>query len=243
LLVVFDFDLQMRFWRSVTDAVMHSTEASFAAAAAWQNEVLTPAPKPKPASSPLFPMLSAFPMMPVLPLVPTFPMMDTTALPWASIWGSNPWLGGDTAMAKASNPFLAPFASTMPWVEIFWRQSAEVMPVTQSAWGSFPQANPAMMFGPFWNWAASPWAYMQTPITAMMMSAGFPYDVASPSAKASTAALDAADAARKQMDNVFSAYRTDGGHAAAQLVTLPWTLAASFISAAQSDNSKLGEAA
>ena len=100
-----------------------------------------------------------------------------------------------------------------------------------------------MMFGPFWNWAASPWAFMQTPITAMMMQAGFPYDVASPSAKASTAAMDAADAARQQLDNVFSSYRSDGGHAAAQFAALPWALAASFMSVAQSDNSNRGKAA
>lgn len=232
---MFDFDLQMRFWRSVTDAVMHSTEASFAAAAAWQKEVLSPAITPVPPPMPLFPLLSAFPMMPTLPTIPTFPTMGAAAWPWASVWGSNPWLGGNAAMAKTSNPFIAPFAGMMPWVEIFWRQSAEampaMMPVTQTAWGSFPQANPAAMFGPFWNWAATPWAFMQTPITAMMMSAGFPYDVASPSAKASTATMDAADAARKQMDNVFSAYRTDGGHAAAQLATLPWAFAASFMMA------------
>jgi hypothetical protein len=221
---VFDFDLQMRFWRSLTDAVMHSTEASFAAAAAWQKEALSPASAPKPSPTPLFAMM------------PTFPMMDLSAWPLAGVWGSNPWLGGNAATAKASNPFVAPFAGIpfagmMPWVEIFWRQSAEAMPVTQTAWGSFPQVNPAAMFGPFWNWASSPWAFMQTPITAMMMSAGFPYAVASPSAKASTATMDAADAARKQMDNVFSAYRTDGGHAAAQLATLPWAFAASFMMA------------
>jgi hypothetical protein len=76
------------------------------------------------------------------------------------------------------------------------------------------------------------WAYMQMPLTAMLMSSGMPYSVASPSAKASTAAMDAADAARQQLDKVYSAYRSDGGHAAAQLVILPWTLAATFMDGA-----------
>jgi hypothetical protein len=117
----------------------------------------------------------------------------------------------------------------MPWVEIFWRQSMDFMPSGKSALGGFPQANPAAMFGPFWNWAATPWTFMQTPLTAMMMSAGLPYNVASPSAKAGTAAMDAADAAHKQMEHVFSAYRSDSGYAAAQIMSLPWSVAASFM--------------
>lgn len=63
----------------------------------------------------------------------------------------------------------------------------------------------------------------------MMMSAGLPFAVASPSAKAGTAAMDAADAARQQMENMYSAYRSDGGHAAAQIATLPWAFAASLM--------------
>ena len=63
----------------------------------------------------------------------------------------------------------------------------------------------------------------------MIMSAGMPYKVASPSAKASTAAMDAAHAAHQQMDKIYSAYRSDGGHAAAQIVMMPWTIAASFL--------------
>ena len=194
---MFDFDLQMRFWRSVTDAMVHSTQATMAAASAWQDLVLaTPgANKPDVPAAPVWPFLAPFPV-------------------------SNPWFPAARSLTDVS-----------PWVEIFWRQSADMMPVTTTAWGSFPQPNPAAMFAPFWGWAASPWAFMQTPLTAMMMQAGFPYAVASPSAKASTAAMDAADAARQQMDNVFASYRSDVGHAAARIVTLPWDMAASFMKA------------
>ena len=38
---MFDFDLQLRFWRSVTDAILHGTEATLAAASAWQSEIVT----------------------------------------------------------------------------------------------------------------------------------------------------------------------------------------------------------
>ena len=101
----------------------------------------------------------------------------------------------------------------------------------QNGWGAArPGALPSA-FAPFWPWPVMTWTYMQTPLMAMMMSAGMPFDVALPSAKASTAAMDATDAARQQLDNVFSAYRSDGGHAAAQIVTWPWTVAASFLDA------------
>ena len=197
LWAVFDFDLQMRFWRSVTDAMVHSAQASMAAASAWQDVVLA-----SPGA-----IKTADPEAPVWPF-------------FAAVPDSNPWFPAARSLTEVS-----------PWVEIFWRQSADMMPMTETAWGSIPQANPAAMLAPFWGWAASPWAFMQTPLTAMMMQAGFPYAVASPSAKAGTAAMDAADAARQQMDNVFASYRSDGGHAAARITTSPWDVAASLMTA------------
>jgi len=48
--------------------------------------------------------------------------------------------------------------------------------------------------------------------------------------------MDAADAAREQMEKVYSTYRSDGGHAAAQIVALPWTMAASFMTGGKFGN-------
>ena len=78
-----------------------------------------------------------------------------------------------------------------------------------------PGTMPAMMDA-FMAWRVLPWSFYQTPLTAMMLSAGLPYTVAAPTARASTATMDAAEAAHQQIMNVFSAYRSDGGHGTAQ---------------------------
>ncbi len=52
-------------------------------------------------------------------------------------------------------------------------------------------------------WGMSPWAMYQAPMVAMMLSYGVPYTVAAPTARASTSAMDAADAACAQWRLVF----------------------------------------
>ncbi|MFA5957435.1 hypothetical protein [Hyphomicrobium sp.] len=52
-------------------------------------------------------------------------------------------------------------------------------------------------------WAATPWTFYQAPMMAMMLSYGVPYAVAAPTARASTSAMDAADAACEQWRLVF----------------------------------------
>jgi len=62
---------------------------------------------------------------------------------------------------------------------------------------------------PFWPasipaaWGTTPWALYQGPMMAMMLSYGIPYAVAAPAARASTSAMDAADAACTQWRLVF----------------------------------------
>ena len=51
---------------------------------------------------------------------------------------------------------------------------------------------------------ASPWTFYQGPLTAMMLSYGVPYSVAAPTARASTCAMDAADAACAQWRLMFN---------------------------------------
>lgn len=217
---MFDFDLQLRFWRSVTDVMVHGAQAALAATSALQDQMLAPEAKPlQPAPSPVFAMFD--------PALWMWGGADLAKAP--AIAAFNPFAASPFLPANPFMPATNPFTDVTPWMEIFMRQSADAWQTTPSAWGSVPQANPAAMLAPFWGWAASPWAFMQTPLTAMMMQAGLPYDVASPSAKAGTAAMDAADAARQQMDNVMAAYRSDGGHAAAQLVSMPWSFAASLM--------------
>jgi hypothetical protein len=218
---VFDFDLQLRFWRSVSDVMVHGAQAALAATTAMQDQMLAPVAKPQePALSPVLGMFD-----------PALWLPGGTGLAKApAIAAFNPFAASPFVPANPFMPSANAFTDVNPWMEIFMRQSVDAWQMTPSAWGSIPQANPAAMLAPFWGWAASPWGFMQMPLTAMMMQAGFPYDVASPSAKAGTAAMDAADAARQQLDNVMAAYRSDGGHAAAQLVTMPWSFAASLLS-------------
>ena len=52
-------------------------------------------------------------------------------------------------------------------------------------------------------WGVSPWTLYQGPMVAMMLSYGVPYAVAAPTARASTSAMDAADAAYAQWRLVF----------------------------------------
>jgi hypothetical protein len=63
-----------------------------------------------------------------------------------------------------------------------------------SAWPSFT-ANTFMN--------AAPWSFYQGPLMAMMLSYGVPYAVAAPTARASTCAMDAADAACAQWRSIF----------------------------------------
>ncbi len=225
---MFDFDLQLRLWRSVTDAMLHSTQASIAAASAWQDQVLAAGHKPK-AAAPIPSPLNGFGLWPWASAAQPMPAAFPASMWWLSAW--QPPKPSVPAAFSAGNPF---YSAMTPWFEMYWRQSMSAWAMPANGWGaSRPGALPSG-FAPFWPWPMMTWAYMQTPLTAMMMSAGMPFDVASPSAKAGTAAMDAADAARQQIDNVFSAYRSDGGHAAAQMVTLPWTIAASFMDAAAS---------
>lgn len=211
-----DFNLQMRFWRGVTDAMFHSADAALAAAAAWQDEALSKNSPPKRAVSPT---PAANPMM-----WPWWPM-------------ANAWM---TPPAPPPPAPVTPFSmfTMMPFAADFWKSAGTAMPMTQLPMMQLPMTQlpmmqPPMMTAfskpnPFWPWPMA-WASMQFPLTMMMVSAGVPYSVASPSAKASTAAMDAAQAAREQMEKVYSAYRSDGGHAAAQLVSLPLTMAVSFM--------------
>ncbi len=94
----------------------------------------------------------------------------------------------------------------------------------------FGGAAPAMT-SPFHFWfsmfpaSAAPAAW---PMAYAMMTTGVPRDVAWPAAEANAAMLDAAEAAGEQMDEIFSSFRSDGGHAATvrtfrnQLMSTMW---------------------
>ncbi len=77
------------------------------------------------------------------------------------------------------------------------------------------------MISAYWTLPAMSWSLYQGPMTMMLVGAGLPYAVAAPTARASAAALEAADAMRLQTIKTFSSFRTDGGHASAQIIDQP----------------------
>lgn len=171
------------------------------------------------------------------------PMMAMMA-PWMSAppvaatptaFGMAPF-GMGFGFPMAANPFaawFAPFAPTM---------KASGLPPMMAGLSGNPFAAafqyPSKAFDPahfsatmegmvraYWSMPAMPWSLCQMPMTAMFISAGIPYAVAAPAARASAAALDAADAARLQAIkalDAYSTYRSDGGHASAQIITWPY---------------------
>jgi hypothetical protein len=88
-----------------------------------------------------------------------------------------PWAASASGFASASNsggPYPNPFAWSLMW---------------------------ATPLAP--TWPLSPWAVYQGPMVATLVSYGVPYAVAAPAARASTSAMDAADAACAQLRLVF----------------------------------------
>lgn len=232
---MFDYDLQVRFWRGLTDAMMHSTDASLATASAWQSAYLQSSDAAKPAPVPVAPALTAA----------SSPVSFWWLGPWQSMMSAagsvasnvaspmcapTPRMITSTPTAMAMNPWLG------AWMQMFVRMPTAPVPQMQPAdfwkyWGASPAKVFAGPFASFWPWSAMRWDHVQSPITAMFMSVGMPFAIAAPSAKASTAALDAAHAAREQMDKLYAVYRSDSGHAVAQIAALPWAIAVSFIDA------------
>jgi len=119
------------------------------------------------------------------------------------------------------------------------RQEAAPAPLWPFAW-AVPQprsAAPGYPFAgagydPFRAWFAmfpfaAPFAAPSAawPMAFMLIASGVPRAVAWPTAEANVAAMEAADAAAVSVQQVFSSYRTDGGHSVARQAWPPASLA------------------
>lgn len=200
---MFDFDLNARFWRSATEAMFEGAAAAFAAATTL-NEHFTAPPtsrRPEPVGFAMFDPMGWF----------TSP--NRTSLPAPSF---------ELPYASNTVDMFNPYA----WLRAWMPTNTPLTPCSPEQW--------MQLYSEFWTnsalgmSSASPWAMWRTPLTVMMMSIGMPYAVASPAARASAASMEAADAARQQMAKAFAAYRTDGGHASAQLTPWPLNLMGAF---------------
>ncbi|HVX37243.1 MAG TPA: hypothetical protein VHC71_13595 [Hyphomicrobium sp.] len=107
-----------------------------------------------------------------------------------------------------------PFSLWQSWVDCWMNPSASPRPnQVADVWQSWAapattaivagaSAWPSLTANAFMN--ATPWSFYQGPLMAMMLSYGVPYSVAAPTARASTCAMDAADAACAQWRSIFN---------------------------------------
>jgi hypothetical protein len=123
----------------------------------------------------------------------------------------------DTIHATTSPPVpdpVDPFSLWQSWIDCWTNHAAssrtnQVADVWQ-AWAApattaivaGASAWPSLTANAFMN--ATPWSFYQGPLMVMMLSYGVPYSVAAPTARASTCAMDAADAACAQWRSMFN---------------------------------------
>lgn len=107
----------------------------------------------------------------------------------------------------ATDPFAVCQLWLGPWAAATAPPRTNAMEDVWQAWTS-PVAN-AFMAGAsdlpsLMSWQASPWSFYQASLIAMLLNYGVPYSVAAPTARASTCAMDAADAVCAQWRSLLS---------------------------------------
>lgn len=112
-----------------------------------------------------------------------------------------------------------------------WAKPSRAMFPSQSLPRPLPAATPDLLAGQMTAWQSlmtDPWKLspMAWPMAMMMMASGMPESVAVPTASANAAATEAAMTAGQAINEAVSSYRSDGGHAVAQVVMLPYPAAA-----------------
>jgi hypothetical protein len=177
---VFDFALHFRCLQKATEAFFEMSQASMAAGIAWQERL-----------NDEFGHTAA--RNPVSPDDWIAAQPFSAFHMWLSFWEA----------ASAPPPQPVPMSLTDVW----------------SAWTS-PAGGAAFLAGssnwsppfPFWQTAMPmmPWSFYQAPLMAMMLTYGVPYAVAAPTARASTCAMDAADAACEQWRSMLASSKDDG---------------------------------
>lgn len=177
---MFDIALHVRFLQKATEVFFEMSQASVAAAVAMQSRLhddMTSGTGAAPA--PQTPMQAWGTQAAGLPFWPMFSAGTAPAASAPVAWPGDQMQSWNAAM-NAWQQFLtpaamSPFAAAVP----AWQASAEAM------------------------WSVTPWSFYQAPLMAMMLSHGVPYSVAAPTARASTSAMDCADAACTQWRLVF----------------------------------------
>jgi hypothetical protein len=167
---------------------------------------------------------------------------------------TNSYLDAMTGYMTASN---AASSAVMGNIIDFWASAARTLAGEQARaapatipmvpWGFFPTFAPAA--SPIWPQPAAsaasafsaPWDFWmsmtpfgRSPVVLQMaygmMAFGVPRDVAMPTAEANATFFDAANTAAAPFQEVFSSYRSDGGHASSQIKYLQRMVAALMLS-------------
>lgn len=206
--LVLDFDLQMRFFKSTNDAFVEFASAALASVAHAQEQMAQLITEPGHASASAG--INVF--------SPWSCWLDMSALMRQPPFGASaPQFGSEMfPFSQMMMPPLAPITQ-------FWSAFAPA-PSFSNGFGTAPQAfdfGVTDMMRTYFGAPAFSWTMYQWPWTMMLISAGMPQSVASPTARCSAATLDAVDAAREQMTKMFSAYRSEGGHASTQALQGP----------------------
>ena len=113
------------------------------------------------------------------------------------------WFGNWTPVTQAPAPAQIDFMQS--WMAMASACSMAYFPGAQSVAAAQTSAMSNSMLPASVQafWGVTPWTVYQGPMMAMMLSYGVPYAVAAPTARASTSAMDAADAACAQWRLVF----------------------------------------
>ena len=95
-------------------------------------------------------------------------------------------------------------------------------------------SDPAQAFMQPWDLWLSMTPFGRSPIVLQMafamMAFGVPRSVAMPAAEANAAAFEAAEAAAAPFQDAFASYRSDGGHASAQIIHMRRVMTAALVS-------------
>ena len=173
---MFDCALHFRFLQKATEAMFEMGQASVAAGLACQKRLYDE-------------------MTPEGLLAPEPPAPQ--ALAWSAWFGD--WTPVAHAPAPLQNEIMQAWLAMASASVAYWPgaqqavAASRVFPGGDTFWPASVQA----------YWSGTPWALYQGPMMAMMLSYGVPYAVAAPTARASTSAMDAADAACTQWRLVF----------------------------------------
>jgi hypothetical protein len=193
---LFDFALHFRFLEKATEAFFEMSQASVAAAVVCQSrlhELLTSEDR-QTATARLWPMwFSDRTQGAASAAVRSYDPFEACRAAAADFFPRG-HLAPPASSSAAFDPMQTWLAAAGAWQDLAQHGAMAACGAGLSAWPNTATKSVGSAFS---------WSMYQAPIMAMMLSYGVPYSVAAPTARASTSAMDAADAAYTQWQLVF----------------------------------------